>query len=244
MMRLEVWASEALQFGLERSVIFTIVFAVMALGWRLLGKRRTSHLGSLWFALQFFWASQQLVVMPTMVRAYTTADNFGFMYGLVKSTGAILVMATQLSVGFISDHAYSKLGRRRPFIAYGTVPLIVSFALIWTPPGGTDNVWNIVWLLVVGTSFFTLFSVVVNPYLAMLPDIARTEDDRVTTSAMLAAFGLSAEVVTMVAPSVPPITINIGARAKMDSIFPPSRVNAPAIAPSDTIIPIMVAKSI
>ncbi len=122
--------------------------------------------------------------------------------GVALLIGRFLDAPSDPVVGWWSDRTRSRLGRRRPFIAFGTVPLIVSFALVWAPPGGTDSLANIVWLLVVGTSFFTLFSVVVNPYLAMLPDIARTDDDRVTTSAMLAGFGLSAEVMTMVGGSI------------------------------------------
>ena len=122
--------------------------------------------------------------------------------GIALLFGRFLDAPSDPIVGWWSDRTRSRLGRRRPFIAYGTIPLIVSFALIWTPPGGIDSMWNIVWLLVVGTTFFTLFSVVVNPYLAMLPDIARTDEDRVTTSSMIAGFGLSAEVVTMIGGSI------------------------------------------
>jgi len=105
-------------------------------------------------------------------------------------------------VGWWSDRTCTRFGRRKPFIAWGTVPLIVAFALLWAPPGRIDSLWNVAWLLGIASGFFALFSLVVNPYLAMLPDIARSNEDRVSTSALLATFGLSAEVVAMVGGSL------------------------------------------
>lgn len=122
------------------------------------------RLSALWFALQFFWASQQLVVMPEMVRAYSSADNFGFMYGLMKSVGALFVMATQLTVGFVSDHAYSKLGRRRPFVILGMATgcgAVVWFML-------APDYW---WLF----AGYMLLEITINvgsvPFQSLLPDL-------------------------------------------------------------------------
>ncbi|MGQ9730096.1 MAG: MFS transporter [Candidatus Zipacnadales bacterium] len=121
--------------------------------------------------------------------------------GLAFLVARLLDAPSDPLAGWWSDRTRSPLGRRRPFIAYGTPPLILTFALFWTPPAGTDSVWNLVWLVGMGTLFFLLFSVVVNPYLAMLPDIARSSSERVVLAAMIAGFGLGAHVVTMVAGS-------------------------------------------
>jgi len=104
-------------------------------------------------------------------------------------------------VGWWSDRTRSRVGRRRPFIAYGTVPLVMAFALVWAAPGGVDSAWNLAWLLVSGAAFLVLFSTVVNPYLAMLPDIARSRDDRVTLSALIAGVGLAAYALAVIGGS-------------------------------------------
>jgi GPH family glycoside/pentoside/hexuronide:cation symporter len=103
-------------------------------------------------------------------------------------------------VGWWSDRVRARCGRR-PFIAWGALPLVALFALVWAPPAGQDNAWNIVWLLGIGTGFFVLFSIVTNPYLAMLPDIARSPGDRVSVSAWVAAFGLAAQIAAMIGGS-------------------------------------------
>ena len=107
-----------------------------------------------------------------------------------------------LLVGWWSDRTRTRLGRRRPFIAYGALPMVALFALVWAPPAGVNSVWNIVWLLGIGTGFFVLFSIVVNPYLAMLPDIARSPEDRISVSTLIAAFGLSAQIAAMIGGSL------------------------------------------
>ncbi len=51
MIPFEAFASEVLQYSIERSVAFTIVFAVMAGAWYLLKGKLNSHVGSVWFLL-------------------------------------------------------------------------------------------------------------------------------------------------------------------------------------------------
>jgi Na+/melibiose symporter-like transporter len=79
------------------------------------------RLSALWFGLQFFWTSQQLIVMPERVEAYVPEAHVGMYYGWLKAAGAVIVVLTQLSVGFLSDHSWSRLGRRRPWMLAGTV---------------------------------------------------------------------------------------------------------------------------
>lgn len=105
-------------------------------------------------------------------------------------------------VGWWSDRTQTRLGRRRPFVAFGAVPLVVFFGLLWMPPAPPNSVTNIVWLLGTATAFFVVFSLVVNPYLAMLPEIARAPDDRVALSALVAAFGLAAQLAATVGASI------------------------------------------
>lgn len=122
------------------------------------------RLSSLWFAMQFFWASQQLLVMPTMIERYTSPETLGTMYGLMKSSGAVLVILTQLTVGFVSDHAYSKLGRRRPFIIFGMMSGCAAITLFMLAPD--------YWWMFAG---YMLLEITINiasvPFQSLLPDL-------------------------------------------------------------------------
>ncbi len=118
--------------------------------------------------MQFFWASQQLLVMPTMIKEFTTPETLGTMYGLIKSAGAVLVIMTQLTVGFISDHAYSKQGRRKPFIIFGMMSGCAAITLFMLAP----NYW---WLF----AGYMLIEITINiasvPFQSLLPDLVPKE---------------------------------------------------------------------
>jgi Na+/melibiose symporter-like transporter len=122
------------------------------------------RISALWFGLQFFWVSQQLVVMPERVRHFVPHDEVGTYLGLIKSFGALVVLATQLSIGFISDHSHSRLGRRRPFILYGMLYGLLAVAFFMLAPG----YW---WLF----AAYMLIEATINaasvPFQALLPDL-------------------------------------------------------------------------
>lgn len=84
-----------------------------------MGWGRLLSISALWFGLQFFWTSQQLLVMPERLRSFVPLDSLGRYQGLIEGAGAIVVLLVQFTVGFLSDHASSPWGRRRPFIAWG-----------------------------------------------------------------------------------------------------------------------------
>ena len=121
-------------------------------------------------------------VLKVYVRDWFPDPKLQYWLVPVFLVGRVLDAVSDPLVGYFSDRTRTRWGRRKPYIALGTVPLTLAFALVWFPPGDVNSITNLWWLLVISVSYFTLFSVVVNPYLAMLPDIARTNDDRVATS--------------------------------------------------------------
>jgi Na+/melibiose symporter-like transporter len=122
------------------------------------------RLSALWFGLQFFWTSQQLVVMPERVEHFVGELHKGTYLGVIKSAGALTVLFTQLTIGFISDHAETRLGRRRPFILYGMLSGLAALTFFMLAPG----YW---WLF----AAYMLIEATVNtasiPFQSLLPDL-------------------------------------------------------------------------
>ncbi|WP_353892299.1 MFS transporter [Proteinivorax hydrogeniformans] len=83
-------------------------------------------------------------------------------------------------VAYFSDNCTSKKGRRIPFILYGSVPLAITFIALWFPPVSYQSIWNFVYLTVVLSLFFICFTIVVGPYLALIPEISKTKKERNT----------------------------------------------------------------
>ena len=87
-------------------------------------------------------------------------------------------------VAYLSDNCRSSMGRRIPFILYGSVPLTLSFLAIWFPPVDGESVWNFVYLTIVLILFFIFFTVVVAPYLALIGEVSRDKEERIKLTTM------------------------------------------------------------
>jgi len=136
------------------------------------------------------------------------ADSGDIVYLSLRLFGVAVIIGRGVDavadplVGHWSDRARTSWGRRKPFIAAGTLPLAAAFVLLWTPPVQGASVVNFVYCLAVLCAFFFFFTVVVCPYLALLPEVARTPRDRVTLAAWQGFFGLLGLVAGGVGSSV------------------------------------------
>jgi len=105
-------------------------------------------------------------------------------------------------LGHISDFTRSKLGRRKPFIIIGCIPLIICAVLIYTPP--TSNpVWTWVYLLIVLIAYESFVTMVVTSWYSLFAEMCVEEKERIDTSKWLQIFGIIGLVVGLgVAPII------------------------------------------
>jgi len=112
------------------------------------------------------------------------------LFGLVMLGGRIFDALTDSLVGHWSDRARTRWGRRTPFIVFASLPLFISFVLIWAPPTGEASVLNFVWAASIISLFFFFFTCVIVPYLALLPEIAEGSKERINLSALQGLFAV------------------------------------------------------
>lgn len=105
--------------------------------------------------------------------------------GVAMIIGRIFDGISDPLVAYLSDNSKSRLGRRIPFILYGTIPLIATFILIWFPPVQGESIWNFVYLSLMLSLFFIFFTIVVAPYLALIGEITRTKEERINLTMMM-----------------------------------------------------------
>lgn len=85
-------------------------------------------------------------------------------------------------MGQISDRTRSKFGRRVPYVAFGAIPLGLSFFFLWTPP--SQSPWTLAaYFLMILFIFDTLYSLTIIAYNALFPEVAPTPRDRIDLSA-------------------------------------------------------------
>lgn len=117
--------------------------------------------------------------------------------GAAMVIGRIVDAVSDPLVGVWSDNSRHKGGRRLPFIKYGMLPLAISFMLIWIPLG-ESQIFRFIYLSAVLSSFFFFYTVVVAPYLALLPELAESSQERTKLSAWQAGFNIVGLAIAMV----------------------------------------------
>jgi GPH family glycoside/pentoside/hexuronide:cation symporter len=84
-------------------------------------------------------------------------------------------------MGQVSDRTRSRFGRRVPYVAFGAIPLGLSFFFLWTPPSRSP--WLLAaYFLMILFIFDTLYSLTIIAYNALFPEVAPTVRDRVDLS--------------------------------------------------------------
>src|SRR3990170_4215590 len=80
---------------------------------------------------------------------------------------------------------------RRPFILVASPLLAICFVLLWRPPDARISTANALYLAVTLGVFFFLYTMVLNPYTALLPEVTAGGRGRVATTSLQAAFNLA-----------------------------------------------------
>lgn len=110
--------------------------------------------------------------------------------GLALAIGRIVDAIADPPVAYLSDRLRSAGGRRRPFILVGAPLMALAFVLLWRPPHTVVSTANFLYVTLVLAAFFFLFTTVLNPYIALLPEITLPGESRTATAVWQATFGM------------------------------------------------------
>ena len=110
-------------------------------------------------------------------------------YGLARLIGGVVDSLADPIVGYYSDRSRSRFGRRRYFLILGIVPMIAIPGLLFFPPYEPGSHGIFVYLTVLLSLYYIFFTVYVAPYNALIPEIAKTESERVELMRLRAAIG-------------------------------------------------------
>lgn len=108
-------------------------------------------------------------------------------------------MITDPLVGFLSDKVNTRWGRRIPFIAIGIIPLAIFTTAFFFPPMGNEKA-AFIYLAIVGSLFFTFYTIVGAPYNALIPEIGQSSEERLNLSTWQSIFRLVYTAIAMIIP--------------------------------------------
>lgn len=121
--------------------------------------------------------------------------------GILMGVGRFIEAFDDPFIGHLSDRTKSRWGRRFPYIFFGAPLLAVSFFLLWTPINGSITTNAIYFFLALQFFFFT-YTLVSAPYEGILPELAKSSKDRVSTSAWRVLFGVIGAALGLVGSSL------------------------------------------
>lgn len=120
--------------------------------------------------------------------------NIGF--GLDPVILGIILMALRAGdamidpiVGNLSDNAQTRWGRRRPFMFVGCLLTAATYPLLWYLPYDWSSFAKVVYLLIVGMTFFACFSTWSMPYYGLQLELTSNYDERTRVTMWMAFFG-------------------------------------------------------
>lgn len=109
--------------------------------------------------------------------------------GALLGIGRIIEAFDDPLIGHLSDQTKSRFGRRFPYVFFGAPFLALAFFFLWVPFGESVPSRAIYFFFIL-QFFFLTYTLVSAPYEGILPEIAKTSADRVSTSAWRVLFGV------------------------------------------------------
>ncbi len=127
---------------------------------------------------------------------------------LILASGRLIDAVTDPLIAWLSDRFDSRLGRRRPFMILSVIPSVLFCILIFYPWSTTESKENYLSLFIYQAVFYFMLTLYIVPYNALMPELAETEDKRITFSTLLS---LTYVLGIIVASQLPVLASRIGA---------------------------------
>src|SRR6056297_1467795 len=157
---------------------------------------------------RFFWYYVLLTTFNTFSYNYViyVIGLDPYLASIGTSIGLIFMAFSGPIFGYVSDRIkLTKYGRRRPFLLFGAPLLITFFIGLWIFPIKCDFPGQKDWCVAIYYWIFcVLFCVTYQaiwaPYMAMLPEISETQNNRIAIASSQGLFNLVATVIGLLLP--------------------------------------------
>ena len=121
--------------------------------------------------------------------------------GYILFSVRIFDAVTDPVIGYLSDHTITRFGRRRPYIAVGTVFIALMMIMLFNPPYATAS-FETVWF---GFSIYALFlfwTIVTVPYESLGPEITFDYHERTSLFGMRDGFLIAGTLAAASSPAL------------------------------------------
>jgi len=138
------------------------------------------------FALNMFWQGTGFYLL------FFYTDVIGLpntLAGIVFAIGGLWDAITDPAMGIIAERTNSRWGAYRPYLLLGSIPLAISFILIFIVPGGLQGIPLTVVVLTALIFFKTSYTIVSIPYSTLGARMTEDSDERTRIAGIRMYFG-------------------------------------------------------
>lgn len=142
-----------------------------------------------------------------------TIIGFFYLYFLTDTVGlrpayagaAILIgklwdAVTDPMMGSLSDRSHTRWGRRRAFLLFGTLPLGLTFFLLWVVPNNLSQTQLLIYAAITYMLHMTSVTAVMVPYQTLLVEISIDYDERTSLIGYRMLFSIFGGLVAVILP--------------------------------------------
>ncbi|MFP4302310.1 MAG: MFS transporter [Spirochaetaceae bacterium] len=136
--------------------------------------------GNLFFTIMGFY----LLFYLTEVAGLTAS-----LAGIALMIGKIWDAVSDPLVGYISDRTHTRLGRRRPYMLWGSIALLLLMVVTFSVPQ-LPGIWKFVYVVVAYCLVNTAWTLVNIPYGALTPELTKDFHERTTLNGYRMSFAV------------------------------------------------------
>lgn len=144
------------------------------------------------------------IIVGLLLLVYlTNVEGFsGTVAGIIVFIGKAWDAITDPFMGQLSDRTRSRFGRRRIYFLLGSLPVLVSWVMLWYGFGITGTTAKFIYYALAYMFFSTAFTIVMVPYNAILSDMVRDYNRRSAFTGMRLGFSAAAAILCATVPAL------------------------------------------
>ncbi len=167
-------------------------------------KEHDNIVGKISYACGDIYGGGSFLIVGLLLLAFLTKVEglSGVWAGTIIFIGKAWDAVTDPFMGILSDRNKSRFGRRRYFFLIGTVPVFLSWVMLWYCFGITNEALKILYYTIAFILFSSAFTMVMVPYNALLADMTSDYNKRSAFTAMRLSFSAGSAIVCGIVPNI------------------------------------------
>ena len=167
-------------------------------------KNRKELFSKMAYASGDIYGGGAFIIVGLLLLVYlTNIEGFsGTHAGIIVFIGKAWDAITDPFMGQLSDRTRSRFGRRRIYFLLGSLPVFVSWVMLWYSFGITGTTAKFIYYTLSYIFFSTAFTIVMVPYNAILSDMVRDYNRRSAFTGMRLGFSAGAAILCAILPAL------------------------------------------